>query len=164
MKIALVSPASLPATQFGGIMFLALDLAKQFSKMGENTTIYTTDLDFANNPNTFNKNLPREEKIETFKIKRSHVWLNFALYFVNPGMKKQMMNDDIDIIHTFGLRSFQSYIASIVSKKKKIPLIISDQSGLTTHPDLEQKGIIFRILYFLQKPFLNSIIKQSSKA
>jgi len=163
MKIALVSPASLPATQFGGIMFLALDLAKQFSKMGENTTIYTTDLDFANNPNTFNKNLPREEKIETFKIKRSHVWLNFALYFVNPGMKKQMMNDDIDIIHTFGLRSFQSYIASIVSKKKKIPLIISDQSGLTTHPDLEQKGIIFRILYFLQKPFLNSIIKQSSK-
>lgn len=163
MKIALVSPASLPATQFGGIMFLALDLAKQFSKMGEKATIYTTDLDFANNPNTFNKNLPREEKIENFKIKRSHVWFNFALYFINPGMKRQMMDDDIDVIHTFGIRSYQSYVASIVSKKKKIPLIISDQSGLTTHPDLEQKGILYRILYFLQKPFLNSIIKQSSK-
>ena len=36
MKIALVTPASLPATQFGGIMFLALDIAKQLSKMGEN--------------------------------------------------------------------------------------------------------------------------------
>jgi glycosyltransferase involved in cell wall biosynthesis len=163
MKIALVSPASLPATQFGGIMFLALDIARQLSKIGENVTIYTTDLDFANNPSTFNKNLSREEEIENFKIKRSHVWLNFALYFVNPGMKKQMMSDNIDIIHTFGIRSFQSYIAAIVSKKKGIPLIISDQSGLTTHPDLKQKGMLFRMLYFLQKPFLNYIIKQSSK-
>jgi glycosyltransferase involved in cell wall biosynthesis len=163
MKIALVSPASLPATQFGGIMFLALDIAKQLSKMGEYVTIYTTDLDFANNPSTFNKNLSREEEIDNFKIKRSHVWINFALYFVNPGMQKQMMSDKIDIIHTFGIRSFQSYIAAVVSKKKKIPLIISDQSGLTTHPDLKQKGVLFRTLYFLQKPFLNYIIKQSSK-
>jgi len=163
MKIALVSPASLPATQFGGIMFLALDIAKQLSKKGENMTIYTTDLDFANNPSTFNKNLPREERIENFTIKRSHVLLKFALYFVNPGMKKQMMDDEIDIIHTFGIRSYQSYIAAIISKKKNIPLIISDQSGLTTHPDLKEKGNLFKILYFFQKPFLNYIIKQSSK-
>ena len=163
MKIALVSPASLPATQFGGIMFLALDIARELSKKGENVTIYTTDLDFANNPHTFNKNLPKEEKIENFVIKRSHVILNFALYFVNPGIKKQMMKDDIEIIHTFGIRSYQSYIAALVSKKKNIPLVISDQSGLTTHPDLKQKGILFKTLYFIQKPFLNFIIKQSSK-
>ncbi len=163
MKIALVSPASLPATQFGGIMFLALDIARELSKNGENVTIYTTDLDFANNPHTFNKNLSREEKIENFTIKRSHVLLKFALYFVTPGMKKQMMKDDIEIIHTFGIRSYQSYIAALVSKKKNIPLIISDQSGLTTHPDLKEKGVLFKLLYFIQKPFLNFIIKQSSK-
>ena len=163
MKIALVSPASLPATQFGGIMFLALDIARQLSAHGENTTIYTTDLDFANNPHTFNKNLPREENIEKFVIKRSHVILKFALYFVNPGMKKQMMNDNIEIIHTFGIRSYQSYIAALISKKRNIPLIISDQSGLTTHPDLKEKGILFKLLYFIQKPFLSFIIKQSSK-
>ena len=124
MNIALISPASLPATQFGGIMFLALDLARQLSKNGEKTTIYTTDLDFANNPHTFNKNLPREEKIENFKIKRSHVLLKFALYFVNPGIKKQMMEDDIEIIHTFGIRSYQSYIAAVVSKKKKMVFFV----------------------------------------
>ena len=163
MNIALVSPASLPATQFGGIMFLALDIARQLSKNGENVTIYTTDLDFANNPHTFNKNLPREEKIEKFIIKRSHVIWKFALYFVNPGIKKQMMKDDIEIIHTFGIRSYQSYIAALVSKNRNIPLIISDQSGLTTHPDLKEKGILFKLLYFIQKPFLNFIINQSSK-
>ncbi len=74
-----------------------------------------------------------------------------------------MMNDDIEIIHTFGIRSYQSYIAALVSKKRNIPLIISDQSGLTTHPDLKEKGILFKLLYFIQKPFLNFIIKQSSK-
>ena len=61
------------ATQFGGIMFLCLDLAKESSKIGHDVTIFTTDLDFANNPKTFNKKLPRIEKIDNFLINRSHV-------------------------------------------------------------------------------------------
>jgi len=76
MKIALVCPASLPATQFGGILFICVDIAKELSNENHDVTIYTTDLDFANNPKTFNKNLPRTEVIDKFKIKRSHVWLN----------------------------------------------------------------------------------------
>jgi len=162
MKIGLACPASLPATQFGGIMFLCLDIAKESSKNGHNVSIYTTDMDFANNPNTFNKNLPRLENIENFIIKRSHVWLFFKLFFINPGMYFQMINDDLDIIHSIGVRSFQTFIAALVSKKKKIPLIISDQGGLTTHPDLKT-GIINRIVYRLQTPMINFIIKQSSK-
>ena len=55
MKIALVCPASLPATQFGGILFLCVDIARESAKKGHDVTIYTTDLDFANNANTFNK-------------------------------------------------------------------------------------------------------------
>ena len=74
MKIALVCPASLPATQFGGIMFLCLDLARELSKYDNDVTIYTTDLDFANNAKTFSKKLPRTEKIDNFRINRSHVW------------------------------------------------------------------------------------------
>ena len=77
MKVALVCPASLPATQFGGIMFLCLDLAREFSKTKNEVTIFTTDLDFANNAKTFNKKLPRLEKVNNFtinrKIGRAHV-------------------------------------------------------------------------------------------
>ena len=68
MKIALVCPASLPATQFGGIVFLAVDLAREISSLGHDVTLYTTDLDFSNGPNKFNKKLPRIEKIKNFKI------------------------------------------------------------------------------------------------
>jgi len=81
MKIALCCPASLPATQFGGILFLCVDLAREFSKKDNKVTIYTTDLNFANNPKTFSKKLAREEKIENFLIKRTHVWFSFALYY-----------------------------------------------------------------------------------
>jgi len=162
MKIALVCPASLPATQFGGIMFLCIDIAKELARIGHDVTIYTTDLDFANNANTFNKNLPRIELHDGFTINRSHVWFSYKLFYVNAGMYSQMMKDDFDIIHTIGIRGFQSLIATMISKKKKIPLVISDQGGLTTHPDL-QRGIARKFLYKLQKPMLNFIINQATK-
>ena len=162
MKIALACPASLPATQFGCIMFLCLDIAKESAKLGHNVTIYTTDLDFANNPKTFNKKLPRIEKFHSFKINRSHVWFSIKLFFVNPGMYFQLNKEDFDIIHTIGIRSFQSLIAAIVARKKKIPFVITDQGGLTTHPDLTST-ITKRILVKIQSPFIKYIINSATK-
>ena len=162
MKIALTCPASLPATQFGGIMFLCLDIAKESSKIGHDVTIFTTDLDFANNPKTFNKKLPRIEKMQNFLINRSHVWFSIQLFFVNPGMYFQMNKQNFDIIHTIGIRSFQSFVAAFIAKKKKIPLVISDQGGLTTHPDLAS-NLTKKFLVALQKPFIKYIINSASK-
>jgi glycosyltransferase involved in cell wall biosynthesis len=158
MKIALVCPASLPATQFGGIVFLAVDLAREISEMGHDVTIYTTDLDFSNGSNKFNKKLPRIEKFDKFKINRTHVWFALKLFFINPSMYKQMKNDKPDIIHTIGLRSFQSLIAWNISKKLKIPLVASDQGGLTTHPFLNESGLFLKILYKIQNFFIKKII------
>ena len=163
MKIALVCPASLPATQFGGILSLCVDIARESSNSGHDTTIFTTDLDFANNLKTFNKNLPRMETIENFKIKRSNVWFSIGLFYVNPGIYFDMLKDKYDVIHTVGVRSFQSYIAALVSKKRDTPLIISDQGGLTTHPDLKDSGLIKRIFYKLQSPMIRFVIGQSKK-
>ena len=163
MKIALVCPASLPATQFGGILFLSVHIAKYLSNIGHKITIYTTNLDFANNASTFNKKLPTQEKIENYLIKRTNVWFSTFLFFVNPGMYKQMMHDDFDIIHVIGVRSFQAFIATLVSKRKKIPLVISDQGGLTTHPDLKKSSLIKRILIQIQKPMIKFIINNSTK-
>ena len=163
MNVALVCPASLPAVQFGGILFLCVDLAKEISELGHNVTIYTTDLDFASDGTTFNKNLPRQEKIQNFTIKRSHVWFTYSLFYVNPGMFIQMLKDTPDVIHTVGIKSFQSIIATLVSKQKKIPLIISDQGGLTTHPFLHESGFIKRIFYKLQFPIIKFIINHATK-
>jgi len=99
MKISLTCPASLPATQFGGIMFLCVHIANRLTKNDHQVTIYTTDLDFANNAKTFNKDLPHNECINGFMIKRTHVWFSLFLFYVNPGMYLQMLRDDHDIIH-----------------------------------------------------------------
>jgi len=162
MKIALVCPASLPATQFGGIVFLAVDLAQEISEMGHNVTIYTTDLDFSNGPNKFNKKLPRIEKFEKFLINRTHVWFSLKLFFVNTSMSKEIENDKPDIIHTIGLRSFQAIAAWRVSKKLNIPLVVSDQGGLTTHPFLAESGFFLKTLYKIQDFFIRKIINDAS--
>ena len=162
MKIGITCPASFPATQFGGIMFLAFDIAKEVKKQGHDTTIYTTDLDFAKSNNAFNKNLPRIEDYEGIKIKRSHVYAKVKLFFINPGIYNLIKTDKPDIIHAVGIRGFQSFIAAIISKKYKIPLVISDQGGLYTHPDAQNLGLR-KILYQLQEPMLKMIIKQATK-
>ena len=162
MKIALVCPASLPATQFGGNMFLSLDIAKELSKNGHEVTIFTTDMDFANNAKTFNKKLPRKEKIQDFFINRSHVWFSIQLFFINPGIYFQMKKEKFDVIHTIGIRSFQSFIAAIIARKKNIPLVISDQGGLTTHPELKSNSTK-RILSKIQQPLIKFIINTSRK-
>jgi len=162
MKIALVCPASFPATQFGGIVFLAVDLAREISKIGHDVTIYTTDLDFSNGANKFNKQLPRTEKFEKFTINRTHVWFSLKLFFVNTTMSKEIEKDKPDIIHTIGLRSYQSIVAWRISKKLKIPLVVSDQGGLTTHPFLNESGLFLKILYKIQKIFIKKIINHAS--
>ena len=163
MKVGIICPASIPATQFGGILFLGVDIARELSNKNHEVTIYTTDLDFANNPKTFNKKLPREENIQNFRIKRSHVWFSIRLFFVNPGMYFSMITDQQDIIHAIGIRSFQSFIAALIANKKKIPLIVSDQGGLTTHPDLQTRSVWTRILYKIQSPMIRFIINQAKK-
>ena len=77
-------------------------------------------------------------------------------------MYSQLKHDKPDIIHTIGIRSFQSLIAAIISKKFKIPLVISDQGGLTTHPDLHG-GIIRKISYKLQDRMIKFVINQATK-
>ena len=164
MKVALVCPASLPATQFGGIVFLAVDLAREIGEMGHDTTIYTTDLDFSNGSNKFNKELPRLEKIKKFRINRTHVWFSFKLFFINSSMSKQIQKDKPDIIHTIGLRSYQSFVAWRTSKKLKIPLIVSDQGGLTTHPFFNKSGLLLKILYRIQNFFIKRMISDATAA
>jgi len=161
MKIALVCPASLPATQFGGIMHLCLDIAKETSQLGHDVTIYTTDMDLANNAHTFNKKLPRVETVDKFKINRSHVWFYLQLFFVNPGIYSQISKGKPDIIHTIGVRSFQSLVAALISRRKRIPLVLTDQGGLTTHPDISA-SFVKKLLYKIQLPMIRFIINQSS--
>ena len=47
-------------------------------------------------------------------------------------------------------------------QNKKIPLVLSDQGGLTTHPDLKESSFFKRFFMKLQKPLIKYIINQAS--
>src|SRR6202008_4992514 len=102
----------------------------------------------------FDKQLPKIEKVDGFTIKRSHVIFRIFLFFINPNIYYQIKNDKPDIIHAIGVRGFQSFIAAIVARFQKIPLIISDYGGLTTHPDIINGKFFKKLAYRLQTPIL----------
>jgi glycosyltransferase involved in cell wall biosynthesis len=74
-----------------------------------------------------------------------------------------MKKDDMDIIHTIGVRSFQSIIAALISKRKKIPLVVSDQGGLTTHPDLKNSNPFKKFIYKIQIPMIKFVLNQATR-
>ena len=151
MKIAFTCPASIPATPFGGILIVSINFAKQLASLGHDVTIYTTDLNFEGSKIIFDKKLPRTEKINGFTIKRSHPLFRMFMFFVNPQIYFLLKNDKPDLIHTIGCRSFQSFMAALVSMIHRIPLIVSDYGGITTHPDIASGSIVKKIFYQLQK-------------
>jgi glycosyltransferase involved in cell wall biosynthesis len=161
MKIAITCPASLPATPFGGILMVAVNLAKKIAEKNHEITIYTTDLNFTEKKMNFDKKLPTEEMIDGFKIKRSHVFLKIYMYFINPNIFFQLKKDNPNVIHIIGIRSFQAFTAAIISKFNKIPLTVSDYGGLTTHPEIQKTKTIKKIFYKIQNPMLKFIMNQA---
>lgn len=161
MKVALTCPASLPATQFGGILFLGVHIAEKLSTRGIEITIYTTDLDFAKDVNHFNPKMPRIEQMSGFTIKRSHVFFKIKLFFVNPGIYRQIKNDNPDIIHAIGIRGFQALASALFAKFNHKPLVISDQGGLYSHPDYRTG--IGKLLYKIQEPAIRFIVNQANR-
>ena len=163
MKIAITCPASLPATPFGGILIVAVNLAKNFNYLGHDVTIYTSNLNFKNKKMIFDKKLAEIDNSNGFTIKRSNVILKIFTYFVNPGLYFQLKNDKPDIIHVIGVRSFQAFIAALISKIEKIPMIATDYGGLTTHPEIKNGNLMKKFLYKLQSPMIKFIMNQSKK-
>ena len=49
-----------------------------------------------------------------------------------------------------------------VSKKTGVPLVVTDQGGLTTHPFLKESGVFFNFVYKIQDFYIKQIIKHSS--
>lgn len=161
MKIAITCPASLPATPFGGILMVAVNLAKNFYSLGHDTTIYTTDLNFNNKKMVFDKNLSRIDNSNGFKIKRSHVILKIYNFFITLDTYNQLKQDNPELIHVIGIRSFQAFMASLVAKYQKIPMILSDYGGITTHPDIKKGNRLKKILYKIQNPMIKFVMKQA---
>lgn len=156
MKIAFVIPAYIPAYSFGGPVSVLRDLVRILRIRGDEITIYTTN---AINTKMFTS-LLSQEYIEGILVKRYRVLFKIAGYWVTPLMFKDLMKDDIDIIHVHCARSFQLDIASFVSKLRDKPLIITAHGALSAYREM---GFKIKFLHNLQNIILKFTLRHANK-
>ncbi len=129
LKILRIVPFFYPAFGYGGPITHTFNISKIQAKLGYDVRVFTTNIfkhDLVSNA------LPRYENIFgvkvhrypiKFKIKGTHFWITPAI--ISNGLKY-----DYDLIHAHTYRTFQTDVASFLSKIKKKPFVLTDHGNM----------------------------------
>jgi len=131
MKILHVTTSFKPAWETGGVNRVAYELSKNFAKLGNDVTVYTTDR--GNNRVNVQKNVPLS--VDGVKV---YYFKNISNYFAQKKIatpyylpiiaRKEIKN--FDIIHIHEHRTLLSVVVCHYAKKFNIPYIIQAHGSL----------------------------------
>ena len=172
MKILFVQNRFYPA--IGGAERHTYLLSKYLAKKGHEVTVYTTTslskddvLSIALSPPFFVKpkikaNLPKEEFIEIFTVKRFDMRLRFWSFNWIPEMFKKLKATahEFDIIHAHGYHVSSSLASCYYAKKCKKPFILTAHD-LIIPDDLPTDAKLFKKIY--DKTFGRYLLKNSTR-
>jgi len=172
MKILFVQNRFYPA--IGGAERHTYLLSKYLAKKGHEVTVYTTTslskddvLSIALSPPFFvkpkiNANLPKEEFIEIFTVKRFDMRLRFWSFNWIPEMFKKLKATahEFDIIHAHGYHISSSLAGCYYAKKCKKPFILTAHD-LIIPDDLPTDAKLFKKIY--DKTFGRYLLKNSTR-
>jgi len=172
MKILFVQNRFYPA--IGGAERHTYLLSKYLAKKGHEVTVYTTTslskddvLSIALSPPFFVKlkikaNLPKEEFIEIFTVKRFDMRLRFWSFNWIPEMFKKLKATahEFDIIHAHGYHISSSLAGCYYAKKCKKPFILTAHD-LIIPDDLPTDAKLFKKIY--DKTFGRYLLKNSTR-
>jgi len=172
MKILFVQNRFYPA--IGGAERHTYLLSKYLAKKGHEVTVYTTTslskddvLSIALSPPFFVKpktktNLPKEEFIEIFTVKRFDMRLRFWSFNWIPEMFKKLKATahEFDIIHAHGYHISSSLAGCYYAKKCKKPFILTAHD-LIIPDDLSLDAKLLKRAY--DKTFGKFLLKNSTK-
>ena len=128
-KILRIVPFFYPAFGYGGPVIHTFNISKIQAKLGYDVRVFTTNIfkhDLVSNV------LPHYENIFgvkvhrfpiRFKLKGTHFWITPAI--ISNGLKY-----DYDLIHAHTYRTFQTDVASFLSKIKKKPFILTAHGNM----------------------------------
>jgi glycosyltransferase involved in cell wall biosynthesis len=100
----------------------AFQISARLEKIGILSPVLTTNFKTPAVKNNAN--------IEGISIKRFPVRLRFMQYTIAPGLKKQLLREDCDIIHAHNYRGYHTQAAFRAAKRRGIPFVISTHGGL----------------------------------
>jgi len=172
MKILFVQNRFYPA--IGGAERHTYLLSKYLARKGHEVTVYTTTslskddvLSVALSPPFFVKpkikaNLPKEEFIENFTVKRFDMSLRFWSFNWIPEMFKELKTNihEFDIIHAHGYHITSSLAGCYYAKKCKKPFVLTAHD-LIIPDDLPLDAKLLKRVY--DKTFGKFLLKNSTK-
>ncbi len=138
LKILRIVPFFYPAFGYGGPVIHSYNISKIQAQLGYDVNVFTTNII---KHNLISNTLPRYEIVQgikihrfpiRFKIKNSHYW-------ITPSMIPNILKSNSDLIHAHTFRTFQTDIASFLSKIKRKPFIITAHGNMR---DLTELAIL----------------------
>jgi len=159
LKLAFVIPVFLPARGFGGPLHHLHAIAKIFQKKGHSVVIYTSSIA---NPSDLSETLPEKGYIDGILVKRYPVVCKIAGYWITPSMFTDLERDEYDILHAHSARSFQCDLASLVSKLKHIPFIVTAHGSIGSPLDFD-RGLRLQTLNIAHNVIAKRVFKIADK-
>ncbi len=148
-RILRVVPFYAPAYGYGGPVVHSVNISKHQAALGYDVRIFTSNI---LTHDVISKKLSKFEVIDKVKIHRFPIKyrLGQSHFFITPTLPFAFFKYNYDLIHVHSLRTFQTIIATMISKIKKKPFIFTAHGTLRNmylldlfnHKKIETKRMI----------------------
>lgn len=118
LRLALVCARYLPF--LGGIEQHVHAIAGRLAARGVDVTILTTDP---------GGRLPRREQVDGVEVRRVRAWPAERDYYLAPGIHREIVSGDYDVVHVQGYQTFVAPIALIAARRARVPTVLSFHGG-----------------------------------
>ncbi len=129
LRILRVIPFYAPAYGYGGPVVHSFNISKQQSALGYDVRVFTTNI---LTHDLISKKLPKFEVIDNVKIHRFPIRyrLGQSHYFITPKLPFAFFKYQYDLIHIHSLRTFQTNVATTISRIKNKPVVLTAHGTL----------------------------------
>lgn len=139
MKVLHLIPSYLPLEKYGGPIYSTHLLCKYLFKKGVNITVFTTA-----------PNFEKERIIDNIKVKYFNYY-GYEHYNFSPSLFKSLSKEikNFEIVHITAIWNFPVFAGAYLSRKFKLPYIISPIGSLDPDVVKSKSYIIKKIYYYL---------------
>jgi glycosyltransferase involved in cell wall biosynthesis len=119
LRVAMVSARALPL--MGGIETHVHEVSTRLGAAGVDVTVLTTDR---------SGDLPIEEKLPEYRVRRWRAYPRSRDYFLAPGLARHLRRtNDYDVVHVQGVHSLVAPTALTAARRAGIPTVLTFHTG-----------------------------------
>lgn len=118
MRILMVTPRYLP--DMGGIETHVREVSRRLAAAGHSVTVVAADR---------TRTRPRTEEADGVSVRRVPAWPRGRDYYFAPGVWREIMASDCDLIHIQGCHTLVAPSGMLAALRKGVPFVITFHSG-----------------------------------